>query len=60
VPAIFWPPTAFEFFDSDSMDCAKKHLQLDNPLSAAYPIYVLVETHGSVQEHDMEKLEVCM
>ena len=42
------------------MDCAKKHLQLDNPLSAAYPIYVLVETHGSVQEHDMEKLEVCM
>uniref|UniRef100_A0A2A4J6D8 D-2-hydroxyglutarate dehydrogenase, mitochondrial n=1 Tax=Heliothis virescens TaxID=7102 RepID=A0A2A4J6D8_HELVI len=47
--------SAFEMADFDSIDCTVKNLKLPNPISE-YPFYVLVETHGSDEAHDNEKL----
>lgn len=49
---------AFEFLDDEAMVCTSSNLELANPLDDPSPFYVLIETHGSVQEHDMAKLEV--
>ena len=38
------------------MKLAEKHMDIQNPVSD-FPFYVLVETHGSVDSHDQEKLE---
>ena len=35
------------------MDLVERHLGLHNPISK-WPIYVLVETSGSNEEHDMQ------
>jgi len=48
--------SAFEFFDRESMDLVVKHGLVD-PLEQATPFYVLLETHGSNNEHDEQKLE---
>ncbi|KAJ3081624.1 hypothetical protein HK102_002228 [Quaeritorhiza haematococci] len=52
--------SAFEFWDKPARDLVKKHLTaVRDPLSAdskAAPFYVLIETQGSHQEHDSEKL----
>eukprot|EP01147_Barroeca_monosierra_P004206 gene4206-6552_t len=49
--------SAFEFLDDEAMVCTSSNLELANPLDDPSPFYVLIETHGSVQEHDMAKLE---
>eukprot|EP00051_Salpingoeca_urceolata_P017090 m.230242 g.230242 ORF g.230242 m.230242 type:complete len:606 (-) comp18858_c1_seq2:3244-5061(-) len=48
--------SAFEFLDTQSMDVVRNNLDLRNPLEADHPFYVLIETHGSNEEHDQEKL----
>ncbi|KAJ3226101.1 hypothetical protein HK099_005570 [Clydaea vesicula] len=53
--------SAFEFFDSKSLQLVLKHLnQLRNPLpnTEDSKFYVLLETHGSNFEHDQEKIEM--
>ncbi|XP_022816556.1 D-2-hydroxyglutarate dehydrogenase, mitochondrial-like [Spodoptera litura] len=47
--------SAFEMADFDSINFTAKNLKLPNPISD-YPFYVLVETHGSEETHDGEKL----
>lgn len=47
--------SAFEFMDSGSMECVERNLGLKNAVSQS-PFYVLLETHGSNDEHDQEKL----
>ncbi|EGD78013.1 D-2-hydroxyglutarate dehydrogenase [Salpingoeca rosetta] len=49
--------SAFEFLDEGSMDCTTANLGLSSPLQTPAPFYILIETHGSVQEHDFAKLE---
>lgn len=49
--------SAVEFWDSDSMNLANRYLVgLRAPFPSQFPFYVLIETSGSNQEHDMEKL----
>eukprot|EP00043_Microstomoeca_roanoka_P006592 m.64117 g.64117 ORF g.64117 m.64117 type:complete len:499 (-) comp13477_c0_seq2:97-1593(-) len=50
--------SAFEFLDNEAMICTTANLGLSSPLPEAAPFYVLIETHGSVQEHDFAKLEM--
>ncbi|XP_068630279.1 D-2-hydroxyglutarate dehydrogenase, mitochondrial [Battus philenor] len=47
--------SAFEMADNESISCTVKNLNLPNPI-ADYPFYVLVETSGSDEAHDAEKL----
>ncbi|XP_053602263.1 D-2-hydroxyglutarate dehydrogenase, mitochondrial-like [Plodia interpunctella] len=47
--------SAFEMADYESISNTSKNLNLPNPISD-YPFYVLVETHGSNEAHDEEKL----
>ncbi|KAJ0179980.1 hypothetical protein K1T71_004571 [Dendrolimus kikuchii] len=47
--------SAFEMADFHSIISTVKNLKLPNPISA-YPFYVLIETHGSDENHDAEKL----
>ncbi|KAL0840488.1 hypothetical protein ABMA28_015730 [Loxostege sticticalis] len=47
--------SAFEMADRDAISSTVKNLNLPNPISD-YPFYVLVETHGSDEGHDGEKL----
>lgn len=47
--------SAFEMADFDSINATAKNLNLPNPI-ADYPFYVVVETHGSHEAHDNEKL----
>ncbi|XP_028161858.1 D-2-hydroxyglutarate dehydrogenase, mitochondrial-like [Ostrinia furnacalis] len=47
--------SAFEMADHDAISITVKNLNLPNPISE-YPFYVLVETHGSDEGHDGEKL----
>ncbi|CAK1604076.1 unnamed protein product [Parnassius mnemosyne] len=47
--------SAFEMADNDSISSTAKNLKLPNPISD-YPFYVLLETHGSDEAHDSEKL----
>jgi FAD/FMN-containing dehydrogenase len=49
--------SAVEFFDSTCSGLVDKHLNLINPLSD-YPFYVLVETSGSHEDHDQQKLNI--
>jgi D-2-hydroxyglutarate dehydrogenase len=52
--------SAFEFMDKDSMICLKENLKMDNPFGTEIAIkcefYCLIETHGSSNEHDRDKL----
>ncbi|XP_073966159.1 D-2-hydroxyglutarate dehydrogenase, mitochondrial-like [Choristoneura fumiferana] len=47
--------SAFEMADNDSISSTVQNLKLPNPI-ADFPFYVLVETHGSDETHDAEKL----
>ncbi|XP_037299286.1 D-2-hydroxyglutarate dehydrogenase, mitochondrial [Manduca sexta] len=47
--------SAFEMADFEAINTTVKNLKLPNPI-ADYPFYVLVETHGSDEGHDSEKL----
>ncbi|CAK7334457.1 unnamed protein product [Dovyalis caffra] len=51
--------SAFEFLDSHAMDLVLNHLEgVRNPLpSSAHNFYVLIETTGSDESYDREKLE---
>ena len=51
--------SAFEFFDQQALDLTLKHLEgVRNPLpDTQTPIYLVVETSGSNEEHDNEKLQ---
>lgn len=49
--------SAFEYFDRRSLGLVLQHIpSTRDPFSAAFPYYVLVETHGSDDAHDFEKL----
>ncbi|KRT80425.1 hypothetical protein AMK59_7653 [Oryctes borbonicus] len=47
--------SATEVIDSHSMDIVKEHLGVQSPIGE-YPYYLLIETSGSKEEHDQEKL----
>ena len=51
--------SAFEFLDRESLELTLAHLVgVRNPLpDARAPFYLLVETSGSSEEHDSEKLQ---
>ncbi|KAL8473834.1 hypothetical protein ACS0TY_030624 [Phlomoides rotata] len=51
--------SAFEFLDKYAMDLVLKHLDgLRDPLpSSKHNFYILIETTGSTESHDKEKLE---
>jgi D-2-hydroxyglutarate dehydrogenase len=56
--------SAFEFMDKESMIALSENLGLENPFKAANlqvakdcVFYCLAETHGSCQEHDLNKIE---
>mmetsp|Transcript_58399 Transcript_58399/g.92739 ORF Transcript_58399/g.92739 Transcript_58399/m.92739 type:complete len:533 (-) Transcript_58399:175-1773(-) len=50
--------SAFEFLDHHSMEVHARNptMQVGNPISDS-PFYVLIETHGSNESHDEQKLE---
>ncbi|KAJ3654795.1 hypothetical protein Zmor_013958 [Zophobas morio] len=48
--------TAFEVIDTPSMELANEKLGLGSPIGD-YPFYVLIETTGSNEKHDEEKLD---
>ncbi|ESO06630.1 hypothetical protein HELRODRAFT_64272 [Helobdella robusta] len=47
--------SAFEFLDAVSMRCSERYLSQKCPIQSA-PFYVLIETSGSNDDHDQEKL----
>lgn len=47
--------SAFEMMDSDSLNCAEEHLQTNVPIQRS-EFYVVVETSGSLAEHDEDKV----
>ncbi|XP_015779849.1 PREDICTED: D-2-hydroxyglutarate dehydrogenase, mitochondrial-like [Acropora digitifera] len=47
--------SAFEFQDETSMELVTTYLELHNPIRK-WPFYVLVETSGSNENHDEEKM----
>ncbi|XP_076320639.1 D-2-hydroxyglutarate dehydrogenase, mitochondrial-like isoform X2 [Tachypleus tridentatus] len=47
--------SAFEMMDGTTMEAIEENVRLRNPISHS-PFYVLIETVGSEQEHDEEKL----
>ncbi|CAH2076470.1 unnamed protein product [Thlaspi arvense] len=50
--------SAFEFLDNSSMDLVLNHLDgVRNPISSSDNFYILIETTGSDETHDREKLE---
>ncbi len=51
--------SAFEFLDHASLELTLQHLEgVRNPLpDTAAPFYLVVETSGSSEEHDIAKLE---
>lgn len=48
--------SAFEFLDAKSLDLVKNVMNLSSPLHEESRFYVLIETQGSNESHDMEKL----
>jgi D-lactate dehydrogenase (cytochrome) len=52
--------SAFEFFDRPCLDLVMKHVShaAREPFEQQTPFYVLIETQGSVKEHDDEKLSM--
>ncbi|KAI9486136.1 MAG: hypothetical protein EXX96DRAFT_31813 [Benjaminiella poitrasii] len=51
--------SAFEFWDYDSVGVVKSQMMQDTnfPIEGKHAFYVLLETQGSKQEHDQEKLD---
>jgi D-2-hydroxyglutarate dehydrogenase len=51
--------SAYEFIDSETFQIILKHIpRAVNPFEKNYEFYVLVETSGSYQQHDSEKMEL--
>lgn len=48
---------AFEFMDGKSQLLTARYLKQDHPIEGEYPFYILIETSGSNEAHDMEKIE---
>jgi FAD/FMN-containing dehydrogenase len=48
--------TAFEVIDTPTMTLVNEKLGMQSPIGD-YPFYVLIETSGSNEEHDQEKLD---
>ena len=48
--------SAIEFLDSESMRLVTTHLGLSNPI-ADNNFYMLIETSGSNEQHDEEKVQ---
>ncbi|GMT15097.1 hypothetical protein PFISCL1PPCAC_6394 [Pristionchus fissidentatus] len=48
--------SSFELIDGDTMKCVERNLPLKNIFEGSHNFYVLVETHGSNADHDIEKL----
>ncbi|PVU95540.1 hypothetical protein BB561_001750 [Smittium simulii] len=48
--------SAFEFWDDISMNITLDHFKFKNPLSDPYAFYALIETGGSNNTHDQEKI----
>ena len=49
--------SAFEFFDRSCVDLVLKHIPMTRePFASPCPFYILIETNGSLKEHDDEKL----
>ncbi|CAI2345560.1 unnamed protein product [Caenorhabditis sp. 36 PRJEB53466] len=48
--------SSFEFLDEAAMACLKANLDLHPVLGTSTPFTVLVETSGSNEDHDMEKM----
>jgi len=54
--------SAFEFMDKESMKAVVENLKLENPFNSsdtdkACEFYCIAETHGSCNNHDMQKIE---
>ncbi|KAI8369319.1 uncharacterized protein BYT42DRAFT_583919 [Radiomyces spectabilis] len=51
--------SAFEFWDKESIDVVKKgmNLEIPYPIASDSKFYALLESQGSNQEHDQEKLD---
>ncbi|OBZ81022.1 D-lactate dehydrogenase [cytochrome] 2, mitochondrial [Choanephora cucurbitarum] len=51
--------SAFEFWDDESVHVVKTQMmqKVDYPIEGKYPFYALIETQGSKQGHDQEKLD---
>ncbi|KAI7875748.1 uncharacterized protein EV154DRAFT_75449 [Mucor mucedo] len=51
--------SAFEFWDHDSVGIVKQEMMQDTnyPIEGKHAFYALLETQGSRQEHDQEKLD---
>lgn len=45
-----------ELADNSSIESIEKNLKLKSPLPERYPFYMLVETAGSNETHDEEKM----
>ena len=48
--------SAFEFLDAGSLDLVRSYMGVTSPLEGESHFYVLIETQGSNESHDMEKL----
>lgn len=48
--------SSFEFLDEAIMECLKTNLDLHPVLNSSTPFSILVETSGSNEDHDMEKM----
>ncbi|XP_017774347.1 PREDICTED: D-2-hydroxyglutarate dehydrogenase, mitochondrial-like [Nicrophorus vespilloides] len=47
--------SSFELIDALSLDVVTGHYKMQSPIPQ-FPFYILIETHGSCNEHDEEKL----
>ena len=52
--------SAFELMDGNSQDMVHTVYGKKNPLAERYPFYILIETSGSNNDHDMAKLEALL
>jgi len=54
--------SAFEFLDHQSFDVVQTYssMNLRDPFESRHPMYVLIETSGSNQEHDDAKLQALL
>lgn len=48
--------SAVEVMDAATMEMVQEHLNLDSPIGE-YPFYLIIETSGSSEEHDSDKLD---
>lgn len=49
--------SAVEVMDTPTMQLVNEHLNLRSPIGD-YPFYLIIETSGSNEEHDLQKLNM--